>query len=785
MIQKTIFLLFSVFIVFQGVFAQEKFDVAIIYDRAENESNSVQLSIKDEIESLLSPQYEVHFSEYYSGGDGGISHKYIEDIYNTRDADVLIAIGLISSEILSKRSRYPLPTIAAINIDNLFLQNDNSKKQSSSIHNFTFIQSPFDIQRDIETLLTFGQIKKVGVLVHPFFNEPRYNPEGYLKSIDNVEFELISIDNTPESTLESIDSDIDAVYVLSPLANYSPVQIASLFSGINEKQIPSISLMDYPMLSYGGYASFSSQENIQKIHRRIALNVSKIAEGKNPKNFPVKMNVSGSQLIINMESLAKTGVYPNWEVLDNAMLINVNKRSKGRKLTLKSAIAEGLQNNLAYQIAKKETEIADKDISLAKSNYLPQVEFSTKGVFLDKSSVNASLGTKGDFNWTADASFSQLILSEPAMANISIQKLLKESKEKAAKQSELDVVLDVAIAYSNYQQLRSLVAFQNENINVKNKNLSIAINKEKVGYSGKSEVYRWETELALAKAAFNSADSQLKAAQYQLNQILNRPVNEDFVVENSNDSLYLNGIVEPTILKLIDNPQNIQTLVEFLAQEATKNLPELDQIGLALQVQQRLLESNKRSRYTPTVALAGSLDYSIAVVNPGTPPKIPGVSFGGSTGIPRWNVAVVTSIPIFTGGSRKYKKQKLQLELDNLQSQKQDVSNKLEKQLRASLEKAVVSYRNLQLNKKAALLAQKNVDIVQNLYNEGQISITSLIDAQNASLGADIKASNSKHQFVVDLFVLQRFTGYYISLSTDEQRSDFIARFIQYNKNSN
>lgn len=785
MMHRIVILFISFLFSFQCLLAQQDFNVTMIYDRQQKDTLLLQNSFKEEIESLLSPMYNVTITELFSNGDIVKCSKYIEEVYKENSADVLIGAGLITSRILSELNDFPMPTIAAINIDNLFTEKSDTAEFTSTIHNFTYIQSPFDIRKDLETLSQIGNLKKIAILVNPTFETLGYDSEKYLKSFNDIDFELIIIDSNPQNTLDSIGEGIDAVYVLSPLANYTPEQAKVLFKGIAEKNIPSLSLIDYPMFDYGAYAAFSSKENIQKLPRKVAINVSKIAEGKDPKDFPVKMESFTRQLIINMEMVNLTGIHPNWDVMDNAMLINVNKGTTGRNISLKSAIAEGLENNLGYQMAQKQTQIAQQDVALAKSNYLPQLEVNSTGLFLDENSVATSFGSRGEFNWMAGASFSQLILSEPAMANISIQKLMQESKEKAERQSELDVVLDVVTSFFNYQQVQSLVELQNENIKVKNQNLSIAINKEKVGYSSESDVYRWETELALAKADFNVAEAQLKGVQFQLNQILNRPVSEIFSVQSPNNANYLSQLFNLPFVTLIENPGNINILADFLTEEAKKNLPEIQQVELALQAQERLLKSNKRAWYTPTIALAAAYDYPISMVNPADPPPIPGIDFGDIGTNPKWNAGVVASFPIFTGGSRKHQQQKAQIELYQLQDQQQDVGNKLELQLRISLEKLQVSYRNMQLNKNAAESALKNVDIVQDLYDEGQLSITNLIDAQNAYLGAEINATNSLYQFIIDFFVLQRYTGDYLALATDEQQADFMTRFIQYKNNTN
>jgi outer membrane protein TolC len=293
-------------------------------------------------------------------------------------------------------------------------------------------------------------------------------------------------------------------------------------------------------------------------------------------------------------------------------------------------------------------------------------------------------------------------------------------------------------------------------------------------------VYRWETELALAKADFNEAEVQLKTAKFNLNQTLNRPVNEEFIMDDPSTYENIQQVLDGRIVSILENPGSLQLLADFLTQEAMINLPEIQQIELALEAQERLLKSNKRALYTPSLVLAANYDYPISIVNPGEPIPIPGLEISSG---PTWNAAVVASIPLFNGGSRRYQKQKTQIELYQLQDERKDLGNKLEFQIRTSLEKVHTSYRNYLLNRHAAESAQKNVDIVQDLYNEGLVSIVNLIDAQNAYLGAEINASNSLFQFIVDLFTMERYTGQYLSLATEEQRTAFLQRFIQSTMN--
>lgn len=759
--------------------AQPAFEVAIISDAAESENHFFEESVKAEIEALLGSRFDLNFTEVYTNGSVADITNEIAGIYAKGQADVLIGAGIISSEILANQSAYPLPSIASIQLINALDTNSVSNNIASGISNFTYINSPFNIEEGIKALKEICRCEKLAALTIPNLSAIGLSGEAIFSGIE-AEVEWLSLESDLSGTLSEIPDDVGGVYILSPLAGYSSGEVQQFFDQLIERKLPSFTLLDAPMLEQGAYASFAAGDNLQKIPRRIAINVEKIAEGKNPADFPVDMETFTNQLVVNMETVNKIGLYPNWPLLDNALLVNINQPNTTRVLNLRSVIAEGIQNNLGYQIETKQTQISAKDLALAKSKYLPQLDVESSGFFLDENSVNASFGTRGSFNWTAGASFSQLILSEPALANIAIQKLLFESQQQVQKQSELDVILEVAQRYFNYLQVLSVAELQNNNIKAVNQNLRIATDKEKVGYSGASDVYRWQTELDLAKTDLNAANAQLKTVGYQLNETLNRPIGEVFAIEASEN---INGLIEEldqVFVNLIQDQAALNQLADFMVYEAGQNLPELEQIQLAISAQERLLKSNKRSFYLPTIAFGAGYDYPIETVNPGDPPPIPGFEVNNN---PTWNAAFNVSIPLFAGGSRKYQKEKTEVGLFQLQDQQKEVNNLLELQVRANMELVNASYNNIRLTKSAAEAAEKNIGIVRDLYQSGQVNVVTLVDAQNALLGAQINATNAAYQFMIDYFALQRSIGNYNFLATEEQKAAFLQRFLNYKTN--
>jgi outer membrane protein TolC len=772
---RIVSLLFVLMFLFEAK-AQKTIDIAILSDGTKEGNHLLEEGIKSEISTLLSSRYNVKFTEIYTGANIQVINNEIANIYAQKKVDALVGVGVLSSKAVSNQKVYPIPSIASIQLLNGNSKNLESPNTTSGIFNYTYIQSPFNIKAGIEALQEICRCSKIAVLTHFNLSEIEMKQEDIYQK-GEMDIEWILIESDLNSTIGKIPKDVGGVYILSPLTSYSSDEVKLFFNQLIVQKIPSFSLVDIPMLPLGAYASFAVSDNLSKIPRRIAIHIEKILEGKNLKDQPVEMETFSNQLVVNMETVNKIGKYPNWNILDNALLLNINKPNSKRVINLKVAIAEGIQNNLGYQIENKETQISGQDVSLAKSNYLPRMDVETTGFFLDENTVNSSFGTLGSFNWTAGASFSQLILSEPAMANIAIQKLLFESQQKKQKQSELDVIMEVAQRYFNYMQVLAITELYNNNIKAVNQNLTIAKNKEKVGYSGLSDVYRWQTELDLAKTELFSANAQLKSAGYQLNESLNRPIGEVFAIESSESITQFISSLDEIFVNLIQDQSSFDKFTEFMVQEAKANLPELQQIQLAIAAQERLLKSNKRAFYTPTIAFGAVYDYPIETVNPGDPIPIPGIEIEN---LPSWNAGFNVSIPLFAAGVRKFEKDKTKVGLYQLQDQQKELYNLLELQVRANMEKVNASYNNIRLTNNATASAAENIEIVTNLYQSGQVNVITLVDAQNSFLGAKLNATNAAYQFMIDFFALQRSIGKYTFLSTEVQKAEFIQRYLEF-----
>ena len=93
---------------------------------------------------------------------------------------------------------------------------------------------------------------------------------------------------------------------------------------------------------------------------------------KKAKNLSVKLPHK-EELVINMATARIIDYSPDWETLAEAVLINETRDDIDRSLSIYSAIAEGLSQNLNIKIAESDVGISAQEVKIANANLLPDV----------------------------------------------------------------------------------------------------------------------------------------------------------------------------------------------------------------------------------------------------------------------------------------------------------------------------------------------------------------------------------------------------------------------------
>ena len=73
----------------------------------------------------------------------------------------------------------------------------------------------------------------------------------------------------------------------------------------------------------------------------------------------------------------------------------------------------------------------------------------------------------------------------------------------------------------------------------------------------------------------------------------------------------------------------------------------------------------------------------------------------------------------------------------------------------------------------ATKAASDNYVLVQDSYSQGVVSVTNLVDAQNAKLQTELGAANASYQFILDFLEVERAMGSYYLLNSEGERTAF------------
>lgn len=788
-----IFLMLAVSLLILSVpgFAQSKQKVTfgVLVDGKHRIAEQALDVFKMEILELLQDDFDVDFPPekvMVSSVDPAKSQQDLAALLDDPEVDVIIAMGLISSQTVCCVTNLTKPVFAPFVLD-AELQKPPLKDGTSGVKNLNYLASPDMIRQDILGFREIIPFKKLGILLFHVYGTLQKNmvdeTVGFAKGI-GLEAEVIYMKKgNVKEVLAKLGQDFDAVYLASPLFISENVE-SDLINGINALQLPSFSISGESAVKQGVLAGMSTDTFMPRRARRIAINIQKVLLGDvKPEELPVVFR-DDRRLTINMSTARKINSYPSWEALTEAKLIKEKREDIKRVLSLSKAINKAVSNNLDLIAKDFEVQAGAHDIKSAKSNLFPQLEASATGTLIDDDRASASMGSQAEKTFTGGATLTQVLFSEPAFANVGIQKSLQVSRENELRELKYNLAVETAIAYLNLLQAKTYESIQRNNLKLTRSNYELAKIREMVGTAHPAEVLRWDSQIAQSRSDVISANARRNVAEIQLNRYLHMPAESPFRTEEEDlKDPYL--LINPQrVFSQAEDPAAFKKLREFLVVEGLNNSPEIQQLDAAIEVVSRSSKSTIRSFYLPSVALQGQYINMIDKSGAGSegltlPPQF-GDVFGEPADDHNWSVAVNVSLPLFNGGSRFVQKQKDTKQLRSLKLQRKSVAEKLEQQIRSNVHIAGASFASITQAKKAQEAARKTLELVQESYANGLVSILDLLDAQNAALQTDLAYANAIYQFLIDDIKVQRSVGVFEALISATDSDAFYQRMNDY-----
>ncbi len=757
----------------------EKPEVNIAYmtDGPWAENQQVFKHFRQEINELLNADFEVHFFDNKPiVGDWTAKgvRSILDRLLNDSEVDIIIAAGVLASHDVCFRGDLPKPVIAPYILD-MDVQGLPEKEGASGVKNLSYISFPAAVVRDLKVFREVVKFDKITFLLAEYMAKgiPELcGPEREItiEAGSEVQAEFVVVAESTIEALAKISEDAEAVYV-APLVHLPIDEFDRLVQGLIERKLPSFSLLGETEVERGLMFGLKPATMIERLARRVAINIQSILLGDEAGTIPYAFAV-GERLSLNMATCRAIGFYPSWGVLTEAKVINPDRKEIERRLTLSSAVGEAIIANLDLKAKDREVAAGEQNIKEARSNLLPQVELAATRVQINEEQAGPFQAEK---TATATASLTQVIFSEGAWANHSIQKNLQESLTEERYQLYLDTVLETAEAYLNLLKAKTLEKIQRDNLKMTRSNQELAAVRVAIGFAGPGEIYRWQSALATSRKNVINANSVRNLAEIDLNRLLNRAAEENFITEEVDvfDPDLIMG--DGRILNYMNNRQAFKVLRAFLAEIALEYSPELKQLEASIAAQKRLLSSTKRAFLLPTVAFQGQISNNFCEKGVGSD-SVPGIEDEDTN----WNFAFSATFPLYKGGARFAAKTQAAEELTQLRLTRQSMAGKMEQRVRSGMHVAGASYAGITQAREAADAAGKTLDLVTDAYSRGVVSIIDLIDAQNTALVANLAAANAVYDFVIDIMNVERAMGHFVIFATPEDRDAFFERMDRF-----
>ncbi len=753
--------------------------IAFVLDGPEMDAKGLVGIFQQELRQLLSSDFSVRFPDALIL-QADYTSKGVRDVLNQvarrREVDLVIALGPLASREACLLAPLSTPLIATMVLDHTY-QKIPYRRGVSGIKDLSYIEIPDTFEEDLTTLAEIAPYDNLALLGGRSLFAALPGIEAGLEfqmPFVKARMRVVEAQQTVAETLGAIPDDIDAVYLL-PIPEMSLDDHQALLMALALRHLPVFSHIGHALVHKGALAGLNKANWPDRLARRTALNARKILSGEAAAELPVAISRQ-AQLMVNIQTARILGIYPSFKVLTVATLINEEADPTTRELTLMEVMDEAVLVNLQLRASGRSDAAGVAVVDRARARLLPQLSAQAVGTLIDEDR-GESAAAPAERTLNGALNLSQVIWSDEAWANLSVEEMRQLRRSLEVEKTRLDVALEAAKAYLNVRIAHTQQEILSANLKLSRSNLERAKMRRDLGAASSAEVYRLESQIARERADLMAAATQRKVAEMALNRLLAYPLEQPFRLADVGLDEQISLLLSPSVTPYADNLVGLTRLKQFLVDKGLRTSTELLQIDTDIAAQKRLLLAAKRSFYSPDVALTGGLTQLLGEAGAGADRDLPGAPDDTD-----WNLSLNLSLPLWEGGGRLAQNREARETLKALRLQRRATLQQVEQRIRNAVHRSVSAYISIELLTQAAEASRKNFDLVADAYSRGTVQLIDLLDAQTTYLQAKQNAANANYQFLLDLMELERAMGKFTFFASPAERRAWIAALESYFK---
>jgi outer membrane protein len=684
-----------------------------------------------------------------------------------KSVDVVLTLGILGSHQAAHRASLPKPVIAPLVVDPV-LQGYPLNEGRSGKRNFAYAADFQSVGNEVRAFHDIVGFKHMAALVDGSLMAALPQLAGKAEELAaalNTRITIVRVAGDVPAALAAIPADADAVYV-TPL-RFNEAGVTELARGLAARKIPTFTVVGRSEVEAGMLMTTGGAErDTERLARRILLMIQRIAGGEDPARFEVSFPTE-QRLVFNMRVARDIGFSPGWKYLADSEQLHLEVDGS-ESLTLLDAMRIAVERNPALEASRARLASTADEVRIARSSLLPSLSASGARTRIDAD--RASPLTQAEDSTSAGLSFSQVLYSERAWAGLAISRSLLAAEEQSQRTDLLDTLNESAGAYLNVLRAKSVEVVRRRNVENTRKNLETSRVREEVGLGGRSDYLRWVAQLARDKQNLLAAESSRRQAETELARILHRDARSSFVTVESGLDDPLSLVASGRTQAFLDTPARWNVFMDYAVQTALTNSPEIAQTSALVTARERALKAATRAYYLPELALVSNGSRVSDRSGAGS------LSQPGAPDDESWSVTLQATFPIFTSGLRGAERSQARHDLREMQAQRSVATDGVEARTRVVLHRTASSWPAIDLSREAAAAADENLVMVADAYARGAVSVTDLIDAQEAALSAGLAATDAKYGFMIDFVNVLRAMGEFEILLDPASREAWYGR---------
>lgn len=393
---------------------------------------------------------------------------------------------------------------------------------------------------------------------------------------------------------------------------------------------------------------------------------------------------------------------------------------KGELLTLERCIEIALKMQPTIVAAINTVNINESRVGQAKSNYYPQINWTSSYERINSASGSSSGSTSGFFgrtnedfdHYSTGFTLSQTLYDfGKTPTQVKIQNLVLDSSRSDFRNTTEQIILAVKQAYYGVVQTKYNVLVAEDTVKQTQQQLEQAKGFYEVGTKPKFDVTQAEVNLSSAKLNLIRNENAFKIAKVTLNNVMGIPDAPEYTLDET-----------MTFVKY-------EITLEDALSKAYQNRPDLQSIVLKRQAAERSIDLAKTGYYP---VLNGNAGYTWS-----------GEEFPLDHG---WNIGATVSFPLFSGFLTKYQVEEAKANLNVIKANEE----LLKQTIFLEVQEAYLTLRSAEDAIPTAKLrveqAQENLEIANGRYAAGVGNPLEVTDAE-------VGLANARTSYIQALYV--------------------------------